>query len=92
MDMIANRIFAACCRFFRRWKPLPGRVTLIEKLNTGGTGSLYEVKRECDRRGYDFSYNVITHRDYEVRPSNIFRLLRLFTVKAYRIATSSYIF
>ncbi len=90
--MIANRIFAACCRFFRRWKPLPGRVTLIEKLNTGGTGSLYEVKRECDRRGYDFSYNVITHRDYEVRPSNIFRLLRLFTVKAYRMATSSYIF
>ena len=90
--MIANKIFAAFYRFFRRWKVVKGRVTLIEKLNTGGTGSLYEVKRECERRGYDFSWNVITHRDYELRPSNLIRLLRLFTVKAFRMATSSYIF
>ncbi len=90
--MIANKIFAAFYRFFRKWKVEEGRVTLIEKLNTGGTGSLYEVKRECERRGYDFSWNVISHRDYELRPSNLLRLLRLFTVKAFRMATSSYIF
>ena len=90
--MIANKIFAAFYRLFRCRKVVKGRVTLIEKLNTAGTGSLYEVKRECERRGYDFSYNVITHKDYEVRLSNVFRLLYLFTVKAYKMATSSYIF
>ena len=90
--MSPNKVFAAFYRFFRRYKVRENRVTLIEKLNTGGTGGLYEVKGECERRGYNFQYNVITHKDYEVRPSNLFRLLWLFTVKAYRMATSSYIF
>jgi len=90
--MNPNKAFAGFFNFFRKWKVKKNRVTLIEKLNTGGTGSLYEIKRECERRGYDFSYNVITHRDYEVRLSNIPRLFLLFTKKAYRMATSSYIF
>ncbi len=67
-------------------------MTLIEKLDTGGTGSLFAVKRECERRGLPLTFHVITHEDYEIRPGNLRRLLILFTVKAYYMATSSYIF
>lgn len=90
--MNPNKIFAWCFNFFRRWKVKENQITLIEKLNTGGTGSLFELKAELERRGKPFSYNIITHADYEVRPGNIKRLFLLFTRKAYRMATSSYIF
>lgn len=90
--MNTNKIFAWCFNFFRHFRVRENRITLIEKLNTGGTGSLFAVRDECERRGYPFSYNVITHRDYAVTPGNLLGLLRLFTVKAYRMATSSHIF
>ena len=92
MIMNTNRIFAACVNFFRRFKVNKNQITLIEKLDTRGTGSLYSVRDECERRGLPFSYNIITHRDYELRFKNLPALLRLFTVKAYRMAVSSHIF
>lgn len=90
--MNTNKIFASCVNFFRRWRVRNNRITLIEKLNTGGTGSLYEIKRECERRGLPFTYNIITQGDYAVTPRNIPGLVRLFTVKAFRLATSSHVF
>ena len=64
----------------------------MEKLNTGGTGSLFEIKNECEKRGLPFHFNIITHTDYEVSPRNLGGLLKLFTIKAFRMATSSHIF
>lgn len=68
------------------------QITLIEKLNTGGTGSLFEIKNECEKRGLPFHFNIITHADYEVSLRNLGGLLKLFTIKAFRMATSSHIF
>ena len=91
--MNTNYIFAWCvnifCRFF---KVREKQITLIEKLDTGGTGSLFSVRDECVRRGLPFTYNVITRKDYELKPGNIIGLIRLFTVKAFRMAVSSHIF
>lgn len=90
--MNTNKIFAGCFNFFRKWKVKKNQITLIEKLNTGGTGSLFEIKKECERRGLPFHFNIITHADYEVSPRNLGGLIKLFTIKAFRMATSSYIF
>lgn len=90
--MNTNKIFAGCFNFFRKWKVKKNQITLIEKLNTGGTGSLFEIKNECEKRGLPFHFNVITHADYEVNPHNLGRLIKLFTIKAFRMATSSHIF
>lgn len=90
--MNTNKIFAGCFNFFRRWKVKKNQITLIEKLNTGGTGSLFEIKRECEKRGLPFHFNIITHADYEVSPRNLGGLIKLFTIKAFRMATSSHIF
>ena len=90
--MNTNYIFARCVNFFRRFPVRGKQITLIEKLDTGGTGSLFSIRDECERRGYSFSYNLITHADYEVRPGNLFGLIRLFTVKAFRLAVSSHVF
>ncbi|MBQ9157060.1 MAG: aminoacyl-tRNA hydrolase [Eubacterium sp.] len=90
--MNTNRIFARFVDFFRHFKVKENQITLIEKLDTHGTGSLYSLRDECERRGLPFSYNVITQEDYQVRPGNIFGLVRLFTLKAYRMAVSSHIF
>ena len=90
--MNTNKIFAGCFNFFRKWKVKKNQITLIEKLNTGGTGSLFEIKRECEKRGLPFHFNIITHADYEVSPRNLGGLIKLFTVKAFKMATSSHIF
>lgn len=87
-----NRIFAGFFNFFRKWKVKKNQITLVEKLNTGGTGSLFEIKNECEKRGLPFRFNIITHADYEVSPRNLGGLLKLFTIKAFRMATSSHIF
>ena len=90
--MNTNRIFAQCFNFFRRFKVKENRITLIEKLDTGGTGSLFSIKKECEKRGLPLEFNIIRHSDYRVSPGNIGGLIRLFTVKAWRMATSSRIF
>ena len=90
--MNTNKIFAGFFNFFRKWKVKKNQITLVEKLNTGGTGSLFEIKNECEKRGLPFHFNIITHTDYEVSPRNLGGLLKLFTIKAFRMATSSHIF
>lgn len=90
--MNTNKIFAGFFNFFRKWKVKKNQITLVEKLNTGGTGSLFEIKNECEKRGLPFHFNIITHADYEVNPRNLGGLLKLFTIKAFRMATSSHIF
>lgn len=89
--MNTNRIFAQCVNFFRRFKVHEKRITIIEKLNTGGTGGLFEVKKEFLKRRLHFEYNTIKHSDYNTNIGNFFGLIKLFTVKAYKMATSSYI-
>lgn len=49
-----NKIFAGCFNFFRKWKVKKNQITLIEKLNTGGTGSLFEIKTSVKKEGYLF--------------------------------------
>lgn len=90
--MNTNKVFAGMFNFFRHFKRKKNKVTLIEKLDTGGCGSLFSIKEECKNRGLPFKFHVITHADYEVRLSNLPGLVRLFTVKAYHMATSSFIF
>ncbi|MBR5047022.1 MAG: aminoacyl-tRNA hydrolase, partial [Eubacterium sp.] len=90
--MNTNKIFAGAFRLFRRCKVKKNKITLIEKLDTGGTGSLYAIRKECIRRGLDYDFHVITHKDYEVRLSNLLGLIRLFTAKVYHLATSAYVF
>lgn len=90
--MNTNKIFAGMFHFFRHFKRKENKVTLIEKLDTGGCGSLFSIKEECENRGLPLTFHVINHKDYEVSLSNLPRLFWLFTVKAYHLATSSYIF
>lgn len=90
--MNTNKIFAQVFNFFRRWNVKENRVTLIEKLDTGGTGSLFEIKRECERRGLALEFHVIRQADYEISLRNVPGLFALFTKKAFYMATSSYIF
>ena len=90
--MNTNKIFAAVFKLFRRCRIKKNKITLIEKLNTGGTGSLYNIRKECERQGLDYEFHIISHKDYEMRLSNLFGLIRLFTVKTYHLATSAYIF
>lgn len=92
INMNTNKIFASFFNFFRFGKVKKNKVTLIEKLDTGGTGSLFEIKRECLRRGLSLEFHVIRHQDYEVSLRNVFGLFRLFTIKAYHMATSGHIF
>ena len=47
--MNTNKIFAGFFNFFRKWKVKKNQITLVEKLNTGGTGSLFEIKNECEK-------------------------------------------
>ncbi len=90
--MNTNKIFAGVFRLFRRCKLKKNKITLIEKLDTGGTGSLFAIREECERRGLDYDFHVISHRDYEIKLSNLPGLIRLFTAKVYHLATSSYVF
>lgn len=90
--MNTNKIFADVVNIFRKCKVKKNRVTLIEKLDTGGCGSLFALKEECQRREKDYEFLVIKHSDYDVGVRNLPALLKLFTKKAYWIATSSYIF
>ena len=90
--MNTNKIFAGVFRLFRRCKIKQNKITLIEKLDTGGTGSLFSIMEECRRRGLDYDFHVINHRDYETRLSNLPGLIKLFTVKVYHLATSAYVF
>lgn len=90
--MNTNKIFAQVFNFFRHWKVKENRITLIEKLDTGGCGSLFSIKEECERRGLPLSFHVIRHSDYDVSLGNLPGLVKLFTYKAYMMATSSYIF
>jgi len=90
--MNTNRIFAGVFRLFRRCRIKKNKITLIEKLPTGGTGSLYAIRRECEKQGLDYDFHVITQKDYEVSLSNLPGLIRLFTVKIYHLATSAYVF
>lgn len=90
--MNTNKIFAGMFNFFRHFPIKKNKVTLIEKLDTGGCGSLFSIKEECENRGLPLDFHVITHKDYRVSVSNLAGLVRLFTVKAYHMATSSYIF
>ena len=69
--MNTNKIFAGFFNFFRKWKVKKNQITLVEKLNTGGTGSLFEIKNECEKRGLPFHFNIITHADYEVSLRNL---------------------
>lgn len=48
-----------------------------------GTGSLFEIKNECEKRGLPFHFNIITHADYEVSPRNLGGLLKLFYYKGF---------
>lgn len=90
--MNTNKLFAKVYQCFRRFKVNPKKVFLIEKLDTGGCGSLFTVRQECERRGLDLEFHVITHADYRVSPRNLLGLLKVFTVKAYHMATAGYIF
>ncbi len=90
--MNQNKIFAMCVNFFRIFPVKKNRVTLIEKLDTGGSGSLYELERECKRRGLPLTFHVIRQADYRMSPSNLLGLVKLFTRKAYLLASSSWIF
>lgn len=90
--MNTNKIFARAFNFFRHWKVRENRVTLIEKLDTGGVGSLFDIQKECERRGLPLSFHVIRHSDYEVSLRNLPGLFALFTKKAYYMATSAHIF
>ncbi len=86
--MNTNLLFGSMVNFFRHFKVNPKKVTLIEKLDTGGCGSLFSIKEECMRRGLDLEFHVITHKDYLVTPKNLVGLVRLFSIKAYHLATS----
>lgn len=88
--MDTNRIFAGFYNFFTRFGVKKNRITLIEKLNTGGTGNLFSVRDEIQQRG-DYEFNVITHKDYEVSLKNLGRLFSLFTRKCHLMATSSFL-
>lgn len=90
--MNTNKIFAAAFNFFRHFKVREDRVTLIEKLDTGGAGGLFDIQKECERRGLPLSFHVIRHADYEVSLRNLPGLFALFTKKAYYMATSAHIF
>lgn len=90
--MNTNKIFAAVFNFFRHFKVREDRVTLIEKLDTGGAGGLFDIQKECERRGLPLSFHVIRHADYEVSLRNLPGLFALFTKKAYYMATSAHIF
>lgn len=69
--MNTNKIFARAFNFFRHWKVRETRVTLIEKLDTGGVGSLFDIQKECERRGLPLSFHVVRHGDYEVSLRNL---------------------
>ncbi len=90
--MNTNKIFGTVFGLFRKCKIKKNKVTLIEKLDTGGTGSLYAIEQEFRKRGDDYSFHTIHHRDYELKVSNLFGLIRLFTAKIYHLATSEYVF
>ena len=90
--MNTNKIFAKVFQFFRHFKVKKNKITLIEKLNTGGTGSLYAIRHECKKRGLDYDFHIISYKDYEMKFSNLFGLIRLFSSKVYHLATSSYVF
>ena len=87
-----NKIFARCVNFFRLFPVKKNRITLIEKLDTGGSGSLFELERECRKRDLPFKFYLIRQADYRFSLFNLGGLIWLFTRKAYLLATSSWVF
>ena len=90
--MNQNKIFAWCVNIFRIFPVRKNRITMIEKLDTGGSGSLHEVEKECRKRELPFVFYQIRQSDYRLSLSNLAGLVWLFTRKAYLLATSSWIF
>ncbi|MGN0165203.1 MAG: CDP-glycerol glycerophosphotransferase family protein [Lachnospiraceae bacterium] len=89
--MDKNKIFASICNFYGKLcRTKNSRVTLIEKHNTGFTGNLHDLYLEISKRYPDTRFNIIYHNDYSSK--SILSLLKLFTVKAFRMMSSKYIF
>ncbi len=91
--MNKNKIFAKCCNLYGKLsKVKDNRVTLIEKYNTGFTGNLKDVHDEILRRDPNTDFNIIYHHDYSGGVKGMFKLIRLFTYKAWRLMTSKQIY
>lgn len=91
--MNKNKIFADFCNVYGKFaKPKSDRVTLVEKYNTGFTGNLFDIYNEIRSRYPETKFNIIRHDDYSGGIKGIFKLISLFTVKAWRFMSSGYIF
>ncbi len=88
MKELFYRIFALCFNISRALFPLKeSRVTLLSPHNASFGDSLGEIKRELESRE-KFEFNLISHSDF----SSIIKALGFFTVKAFKLATSKYVF
>jgi len=101
--MILKKLFYALyalsfniCRIFPLKKK---RVALVSPHNAGFNDSLGQIKKELEKRG-GFEFIFISRKDLEIVKQKSFtqvflsvmRALGFFTVKAYRLATSKYVF
>ena len=92
MNNFAYRLFALCFRFFALF-PLRERAALLSPHMADFTDSLGEMEREMQTHG--FKTVRVSGRDIKpdrLTASALCRMLRFFTVGAYRLATSSVVF
>ena len=93
------RIYTMCFRLARLFPVKSDRVSLISPHNASFTDSLGEIKALLEQSGV-YRVNLISRRDLAFVNQNtltgalrsVFSSLGFFTLKAYRLATSKYVF
>ncbi|HOU09902.1 MAG TPA: CDP-glycerol glycerophosphotransferase family protein [Clostridiales bacterium] len=93
------RLYALCFRLARLFPVRADRVSLISPHNAAFTDSLGEIKTLLEQSGA-YRINLISRRDLAFVNENtftgmlrsVFSSLGFFTLKAYRLATSKYVF
>lgn len=93
------RVYAVCFRLARLFPLKANRVSLISPHNASFTDSLGEIKALLEQIGA-YRINLISRRDlafvnrasFAKALGSLFSTLGFFTLKAYRLATSKYVF
>lgn len=99
MKELFYKIYSVCFRLARLFPLRENRVSLISPHNASFTDSLGEIKALLEQNGA-YRINLISRRDLAFVSQNtftgvlrsFFSSLGFFTLKAYRLATSKYVF
>jgi CDP-ribitol ribitolphosphotransferase / teichoic acid ribitol-phosphate polymerase len=85
------KLFAYFFNFFRIFNSEKKDVSFIIDKKSSFYGNLSFIKNELDKKA-DFNYNYVSKEEYSFEDFNVFRLLKFFLIKSFKLSKSKYIF